>query len=95
MVLAGSAAKELGPDELMRMLLRGGISTSKAVTEESGRGIGLDVVRAAVERLGGEVGFQSVPGSERNSNSSFPVARVDGRAAGGSRRAWMHDGNPA
>jgi two-component system chemotaxis sensor kinase CheA len=59
---AGSAAKELGPDELMRMLLRGGISTSKAVTEVSGRGIGLDVVRAAVERLGGEVGFQSVPG---------------------------------
>jgi two-component system chemotaxis sensor kinase CheA len=59
---AGSATKELGPDELMRMLLRGGISTSKAVTEVSGRGIGLDVVRAAVERLGGEVGFQSVPG---------------------------------
>jgi two-component system chemotaxis sensor kinase CheA len=61
--LAGSTAKELGPDELVRMLLRGGISTSKTVTEVSGRGIGLDVVRESVERLGGEVGFQSVAGA--------------------------------
>ena len=37
------------------MLLRGGISTSKTVTDVSGRGVGLDVVREAVERLGGEV----------------------------------------
>ncbi len=61
--VAGAAAKELGPDELMRMLLRGGISTSETVTEVSGRGIGLDVVREAVERLGGEVRFQSMPGA--------------------------------
>jgi two-component system chemotaxis sensor kinase CheA len=61
--LAGAAAKELSSDELVRVLLRGGISTSKTVTEVSGRGIGLDVVREAIGRLGGEVGFQSVPGS--------------------------------
>jgi two-component system, chemotaxis family, sensor kinase CheA len=40
---------------LAKLLLRGGITTSDAVTEVSGRGIGLDVVREAIERLGGEV----------------------------------------
>jgi two-component system, chemotaxis family, sensor kinase CheA len=60
--LVESAATELGSDDIVRVLLRGGISTSKTVTEESGRGIGLDVVRESVEQLGGEVGFRSTPG---------------------------------
>jgi len=60
--LLDSAASELGSEDIVRVLLRGGISTSKTVTEESGRGIGLDVVRESVEQLGGEVGFRSTPG---------------------------------
>jgi two-component system chemotaxis sensor kinase CheA len=50
-----SRAQEPSAEDLVRMLLRGGISTSKTVTEVSGRGVGLDVVREAVERLGGEI----------------------------------------
>ena len=61
--LIGPAAKELDAQALMRMLLRGGISTSKTVTDISGRGIGLDVVREAVERLGGEVGVRTGSGA--------------------------------
>jgi two-component system chemotaxis sensor kinase CheA len=49
-------------EDLIRLLLRGGISTSDAVTEISGRGIGLDVVREAVERLGGEVNVHTEAG---------------------------------
>jgi two-component system chemotaxis sensor kinase CheA len=48
-------AKRASAEALIRTLLHGGISTSKTVTDVSGRGVGLDVVRAAVERLGGEV----------------------------------------
>jgi two-component system chemotaxis sensor kinase CheA len=59
---AGPGAKHRSADDLMRMLLRGGISTSKTVTDVSGRGVGLDVVRAATERLGGELVFRSEPG---------------------------------
>jgi two-component system, chemotaxis family, sensor kinase CheA len=66
--LIGRAAKELDApaldaQALVRMLLRGGISTSKTVTDISGRGIGLDVVREAVERLGGEVVFRTDAGA--------------------------------
>jgi two-component system chemotaxis sensor kinase CheA len=53
--LSGSTAKQLGAGDLVRMLLRGGISTSSSVSDVSGRGVGLDVVREAAERLGGEV----------------------------------------
>jgi len=60
--VAGAGAADAGADELMRMLLRGGISTAKTVTDVSGRGVGLDVVRAATERLGGEVVLRSEPG---------------------------------
>jgi two-component system chemotaxis sensor kinase CheA len=60
--LTGAAAKALDAEALVRMLLRGGISTSKTVTDLSGRGIGLDVVREAAERLGGEVIFRTEAG---------------------------------
>ena len=66
----GTAAAGLGADELLRTLLRGGISTSTTVTEVSGRGIGLDVVRAVAERLGGEVAIRSEAGAGRRSSSS-------------------------
>ncbi len=60
--LLAANAGELPAEELVRLLLRGGISTSRAVTEVSGRGIGLDVVREAVDRLGGEVIVRTEPG---------------------------------
>lgn len=60
--LIASTAKELDAQALVRLLLHGGISTATTVTDISGRGVGLDVVREAVERLGGEVVFRTDPG---------------------------------
>ncbi len=51
--------QKLSPEELIRLLLKGGISTSGTITEVSGRGIGLDVVREAASRLGGEVNVRT------------------------------------
>jgi len=48
------ANKALGRD-LMDLLFRPGFSTAKEVTEVSGRGVGLDVVKSNVEDLGGSV----------------------------------------
>jgi len=47
---------------LLRLLLRGGISTSGAVTEMAGRGIGMDLAREAAERLGGELSVRTEAG---------------------------------
>ncbi|WP_158922721.1 response regulator [Acidisphaera sp. S103] len=53
--VSGPDVRHADASALVQLLLRGGITTSETVTEVSGRGIGLDVVRAAIERLGGEV----------------------------------------
>lgn len=60
--LVGSQVAAFGTEELVRLLLRGGITTSGSVTEVAGRGIGLDVVREAVEKLDGEITFQTEAG---------------------------------
>jgi two-component system chemotaxis sensor kinase CheA len=61
--LVDGRADRHGAEELVQLLLRGGISTSPSVTEVSGRGIGLDVVRAAIERLGGDVVVETHSGT--------------------------------
>jgi two-component system chemotaxis sensor kinase CheA len=61
-------------DELLRLLLEGGMSTSGAVTEVSGRGIGLDVVREAAERLGGEATMRTDAGKGTTVELAVPVS---------------------
>lgn len=53
--VAADRARELDSDQLIELLLRGGLTTSTEVTTVAGRGIGLDVVREAAHVLGGEV----------------------------------------
>ena len=64
----------LDSSELMRLLLKGGISTSGAVTELSGRGIGLDVVRDFAERAGGEVTVTTETGKGTSVNLEVPLS---------------------
>jgi len=49
-------------EEAVRLLLKGGISTSDQVTQAAGRGVGLDVVRDVAQRLGGGVDVRSEAG---------------------------------
>ena len=57
--LLSSEEEKHGPAELIQLLLRGGLTTSGAVSQVSGRGIGLDVVREAAERLQGELSVRT------------------------------------
>ena len=72
--LLSADIERLGPDELLRLLLKGGISTSESVTEVSGRGIGLDVVREAAERLGGDVAVMTETGKGTVMEVIVPVS---------------------
>lgn len=60
--LLSDEGRGLGAAELLRLLLQGGLTTSGAVTEVSGRGIGLDVVRETVSRLGGQASVHTEAG---------------------------------
>jgi two-component system chemotaxis sensor kinase CheA len=60
--MPAAEAAALSSDALLRILLKGGLSTSRTVTDTSGRGVGMDVVREAAERLGGEVDIRTEVG---------------------------------
>jgi two-component system, chemotaxis family, sensor kinase CheA len=53
----------MSESELQSLIFASGFSTRTEITELSGRGVGLDVVRANVERLKGSIQVTSVPGN--------------------------------
>ena len=53
---------ELTPQALLALACEAGVSTSPMVTDLSGRGLGLSVVRHEVERIGGSLAVESEPG---------------------------------
>lgn len=70
-----AAADRLERDEVLRLLFAPGFTTRVEVTELSGRGVGLDVVSAAVARVGGEVSIDSAPGRGTRIDLQVPMAR--------------------
>jgi two-component system chemotaxis sensor kinase CheA len=69
-----SGVVHLGAAELLRLLLKGGLTTSGAVTELAGRGIGLDVVREVADRLGGELAVHTADKSGTTLELRVPVS---------------------
>jgi two-component system chemotaxis sensor kinase CheA len=61
-IITPERALELRTREVLRLVFEPGFSTASAVTDISGRGIGLDAVRAAVEERGGTVEVRSTKG---------------------------------
>jgi len=61
-IISEKAAGDMTDKELLYLILTPGFSTSEMVTSLSGRGVGLDVVAAAAERLRGTVSIASEPG---------------------------------
>ncbi len=54
-------AAQLGEREALALVFRSGVSTSPIITDVSGRGLGLAIVREKVERLGGAIAIESHP----------------------------------
>jgi len=55
-------AARMSPREAVNLVFLPGFSTAQAVTSISGRGVGMDVVRTHIERIGGTVDLASQPG---------------------------------
>jgi two-component system, chemotaxis family, sensor kinase CheA len=61
-LLSAVQAAALSEREAIELIFRPGFSTREQVSELSGRGVGMDVVKRKVETLGGSVGVQSRQG---------------------------------
>lgn len=72
--LSPSDSSALEPQEAVGLLLRGGVTTTKMVTQVSGRGVGLDVVRETMTRLKGQVSATSEPSRGTTIVLSVPVS---------------------
>ncbi|WP_026842647.1 hybrid sensor histidine kinase/response regulator [Citrifermentans bremense] len=73
--LASREALELTPDhELLQLIFESGVSTSRIVSSISGRGVGLAIVREALERLGGHVTVVSARGTGTRFHLHFPLS---------------------
>lgn len=67
-------APQLTDAEALDRLFAPGVSTAETVTAVSGRGVGLDVVRTAVERVRGTVEASGVPGEGTTFTIAVPVS---------------------
>jgi len=61
-VISPEEADSLSPRQALLLVLIPGFSTASKVTEISGRGVGMDVVNASIQRLGGTLSIESEPG---------------------------------
>lgn len=70
----------LSDDEINNLIFAPGFSTAATVSDLSGRGVGMDVVKQAILSLGGRVTIQSVPGEGTTFSLSLPLtlAVLDG-----------------
>ncbi|GAB7049749.1 chemotaxis protein CheW [Catenuloplanes indicus] len=59
--------------EIMSMVFQPGFSTAAKVTNVSGRGVGMDVVKTNIERVGGAVGVDSIPGKGTTWRLTIPL----------------------
>lgn len=74
------ADSSLKDSEIDNLLFLPGFSTAEKVSNLSGRGVGMDVVRSAIQKLGGRVNIFSKPGAGTTMSISLPLtlAVLDG-----------------
>ena len=65
--LTPEAAKDLDPKEIISLIYNSGISTSPIITDISGRGLGLSIVREKIEKLNGRISVET----EANIGTTF------------------------
>ena len=97
-ILAKARALNLLPEgenatdqELLNLVFRAGFSTADAVTDLSGRGVGMDVVRRNIELLRGNIEIQSTEGQGTTITIRLPLtlAIIDGFSVSANNETYV------
>ncbi|HSQ57462.1 MAG TPA: chemotaxis protein CheW, partial [Gemmata sp.] len=72
-LLSPEQAARLSGRELLNLIFLPGFSTSERITHFSGRGVGMDVVRTNIEKIGGTVDIASQPGRGTTLRMKIPL----------------------
>ena len=73
-VIGEAEASQMPDAEAIRLIFQPGFSTSEAITEWSGRGVGMDVALTTVSRLGGSIDIDSRSGLGTTFHIRLPVS---------------------
>ncbi|NUQ61651.1 MAG: chemotaxis protein CheA, partial [Pirellulales bacterium] len=85
------ADEPVSDDQLYALVFAPGFSTAEQVTDVSGRGVGMDVVKRNIEALNGSVSIESIPGAGSTFRIRLPLtlAILDGLAVGLSAEVYI------
>jgi two-component system chemotaxis sensor kinase CheA len=72
-LISAAEGDRMMPQEILDLVFRPGFSTADEITEVSGRGVGLDVVRSVLHRLKGTVELETRPGAETKFRLKLPL----------------------
>ncbi|WP_425618930.1 chemotaxis protein CheW [Anatilimnocola sp. NA78] len=72
-LITAEVAARMSRQDLLRLIFVPGFSTADRVTQFSGRGVGMDVVRTNLERIGGTVDIESTPGQGTTIRTKIPL----------------------
>jgi len=72
-ILTEQELKQIEDRNALSLVLRSGVSTSPIITDISGRGLGLAIVQEKVEKLGGLLSLDTVPGRGTSFKMALPV----------------------
>ncbi len=72
-LISREQAREMSEREAVRLIMHPGLSTAEKVTDVSGRGVGMDVVKTNIERLGGTVDIETQLGQGTTISVKLPL----------------------
>lgn len=72
-LLSADEAHGMSDREAVQLIFHPGLSTAEKVTDVSGRGVGMDVVKTNIERLGGSVEVETEPGVGTTIHVKLPL----------------------
>jgi two-component system chemotaxis sensor kinase CheA len=61
-LLTQESADSMTDDEIYKLIFEPGFSTAESISDVSGRGVGMDVVKKNIEKMSGEIDIRSTPG---------------------------------
>jgi two-component system chemotaxis sensor kinase CheA len=68
-----ASGEGMSAQDIYKLIFLPGLSTAEKITDVSGRGVGMDVVRGAVEKLRGKIEIDSTQGKGTSFAASFPL----------------------
>jgi two-component system, chemotaxis family, sensor kinase CheA len=72
-IITAAQAAQMSERDIFNLIFLPGFSTAEKVTNVSGRGVGMDVVKTNVEKIGGAVDIQSTPGKGTTIRVKIPL----------------------